>query len=206
MDTITKFTRKRLSPSRFGAVVALAIALMVVAILPESTRKARAQDGGGTIVGTWVFTSTLNTPPGAPPFVFTELGSFIPGGIFIDTFSLKNSANPFVPPPVAVDFSDKFGTWRQVGDDSNQFAITFKEFLFAGADTPTALYGPILFPGQNVGVATIEAVATLHSGAGGDTITGPFTFQLTNLQGTVVGSGSGTFSATRLQIQPLATD
>lgn len=178
------------------------VSLVLLASMPRSQVKAQDQQQG-SIVGTWMITSTLTTPPGAPPFVFTELGSFNPGGIFMDTFSLDhNSANPFVPPPLAVDFSEKFGTWKEVRD-SNQFAITFKELLFAGPNTPT-VYDPILFLGQNVGVATVEAVATLQSGIGGDTITGSFTFQLTNLQQEVVASGSGTFSAIRVGIQPLA--
>jgi hypothetical protein len=73
----------------------------------------------------------------------------------------------------------------------------------ARADTPTAACGTI-FPGQNVGQATIEAIVNLYSGPVGDTASGPFTFQLTNLQGAVVLEASGTFSATRIQIQPLA--
>ncbi len=185
----------------------LALSIVLVALFASMPRShVKAQNQQGSIVGTWIITATVNTPPGAPPFVFTELASFNPGGIFIDTFSLDhNSANPFVPPPLAVDFSDKFGTWEEVGD-SGQFAITFKEFLFAGANTPTTLYGPIFFPGQNVGVATVEAVATLQTTGSGQTLSGPFTFQLTNLQETVVGAGSGRFSATRLRIQPLATN
>ena len=162
-----------------------------------------------SIVGTWIITVTLDTPPGAPPFVLTELGSVNPGGTFVDTFSLDHSSqNPaFTGPfaPLAVDFSAKFGTWKQLGDDdSNQFALTLKEFLFAGANTPTAVYGSF-FPGQNIGMGTVEVVATLETVAGEDTLTGPFTFQLTNLAGHVVLMGSGTFSSTRLKIQPLAT-
>jgi hypothetical protein len=65
------------------------------------------------------------------------------------------------------------------------------------------VYGPF-FPGQNVGMATVQAVATLHTGAQRDTLTGPFTFQLTNLSELVVFAGSGTFSAARLEIEPLA--
>jgi hypothetical protein len=93
-----------------------------------------------------------------------------------------------------------------VGDDANQFALTFKRFLFAGANTSTALYGPF-FPGQNIGVNTVQAVGTLHTGIGGDTLSGSFTNQFVNfvnLDGTPVFSGSGTFSATRLGIEPLA--
>lgn len=173
-------------------VLAAVVVLALLALLPSPHVKA----DDASIVGTWMVASTI------PPFVFTELASFNRGGTFIDTFSLdENSANPFVPPALAVNFSSKFGIWKQVGD-SNQFAITFKEFLFAGALTPTSVYGPILFPGQNVGMATVDVVATLQTA---DTATGPFTFQLTNLQGVVVFAGSGTFTATRLKIQPLAT-
>lgn len=54
-------------------------------------------------------------------------------------------------------------------------------------------------------MATIEAVGTLQTSASGQTLSGSYTFQLTNLHGIVVLAASGTFSATRLQIQPLAT-
>jgi hypothetical protein len=201
---------------RFVVLTAMALSLCIVAVsvgnlpvrrIPGIAAPVVRASGGG-IVGTWIITATVNVPPGAPPFGFTELGSFNPGGTFLDTFSIDfSSQNPFlVGPfaPLAVNFSDKFGTWKQMGADSNQFAVTFKEFLFAGANTPTAVYGSF-FPGQNVGVATVEAVATLQNGPAGDTATGPFTFQLTNLQGVEVFAGSGTFSATRLKIEPLAT-
>ncbi len=188
-------------------LLGLGFALLAMAVLKPNLR-VKADDGE-SIVGTWIVTVAVNTLSGTQPLA-TELASFNPGGTFIDTISIAHSSqNPFFTgpfAPLAVDFSDALGTWRQVGDDSNQFAITFKRFIFAGANTPTASYGPILFPGQNVGVATIEAVGTLQTGAGGDTATGPFTFQLTNLQGTVVLPASGTFSATRLKIQPLAAN
>ena len=162
---------------------------------------------GGSVVGAWINAVTVNTPSGPQPLA-TEFFAINPGGTFIDTLTIAHSSqNPFFTgpfAPLAVDFSDAIGTWKQVGDDSNQFAFTFKRFLFAGANTPTAAYGAF-FPGQNVGEATIEAVGTLQTSASGQTLSGPFTFQLTNLQGTVVLAASGTFSATRLKIEPLAT-
>ncbi len=185
---------------------AFGIALLVLLVsMPRS--QVKAQDQQGSIVGSWLVTVDVNTPAGPVPFA-TELASFNAGGTFTDAISIAfSSQNPgFAGPlaPLAVNFSDALGTWKPAGEDSNQYAATFKRFLFAGPNTPTAAYGSF-FPGQNVGQATIEAVATLHSGAGGDTITGPFTFQLTNLQGTVVLAASGTFSATRIRVQPLAT-
>jgi len=191
-----------------GGLVTIGLALANLPRLPAAGLAASVvRADGGSIVGTWINTVTVNTPPGAPPLIFPELVAINPGGTFIDTLAIAHSSqNPFFTgpfAPLAVDFSDAIGTWKQVGDDSNQFAFTFKRFLFAGANTPTAAYGSF-FPGQNVGVATIEAVGTLQTGASGQTASGPFTFQLTNLQGTVVLPASGTFSATRLKIETLA--
>ena len=186
-----------------GAVV------LVVAVLLAAVPRSRGQggEGDGSIVGTWLVTVDVNTPSGPQPFA-TELASFNPGGTFADAISIAHSsqnpayAGPFAP--LAVDFSDALGTWRQAGDDSNQVALTFKRFIYAGANTPAAAYGSF-FPGQNVGTATIEAIGTLQNGANGQIVSGPFTFQLTNLQGTVVLKAGGNFSATRVQILPLAT-
>ena len=179
--------------------------LVLFASMPSS--HVRAQDQQGSIVGSWINTVIVNTPSGPQPLA-TELATFNPGGTFTDAISIAfSSQNPgFAGPfaPLAVNFSDALGTWKPMGEDSNQFALTFKRFLFAGANTPASAYGSF-FPGQNVGEATIEAVGTLQTSASGQTLSGSYTFQLTNLQGTVVLAASGTFSATRLQIQPLAT-
>lgn len=187
-------------------LVVFSVGLLVLfASMPSS--HVRAQDEQGSIVGTWLATVDVNTPAGPQPLA-TELATFNPGGTFTDAISMAfSSQNPgFAGPfaPLAVNFSDALGTWKPTGDDSNQFAATFKRFLYAGANTPTAAYGSF-FPGQNVGEATIEAVGSLRTGASGQTLSGSYTFQLTNLQGTVVLAASGTFSATRLQVQPLAT-
>jgi hypothetical protein len=181
----------------------------IIAALLALASGAQAQAADRNIVGTWVVTVTVNTPPGAPPFVFTDLIAFNSGGTLTaasSTFNAHTSENPHLPPPLVADTSDGYGAWKPVGDDANQFALTFKRFLFAGANTSTALYGPF-FPGQNIGVNTVQAVGTLHTGIGGDTLSGSFTNQFVNLDGTVVVfSGSGTFSATRLGIEPLAGD
>ena len=157
-----------------------------------------------SIVGTWIITVTVNTPPGAPPFVFTDLAAINSGGTLTATSTALNahsSENPFLPAPLVVDTSDGYGAWKPMGEESNQFALTFQRFLFAGANTSTALYGPF-FPGQNIGVDNVEAVATLHTGEGGDTLTGPFTTQFVNLSGQAAFAGSGTFTATRFKIKP----
>ena len=183
---------------------AACIALLALFALVRNSRVKADDNEQGSVVGSYLNTVTVNTPPGAPPLIFPELVAINPGGTFIDTLAIAHSSqNPFFTgpfAPLAVDFSDAIGTWKPAGD-SNQIAFTFKRFLFAGANTPTSAYGSF-FPGHNVGVATIEAVGTLQTGPTGQTLTGTFTFQLTNLQGTVVLPASGTFSAMRLEVEP----
>jgi hypothetical protein len=148
------------------------------------------------------------TPSGSLQPLATEFLAINPGGTFVDTLTIAHSSqNPsFTGPfaPLAVEFSDAIGTWQPVGD-SNQIAFTFQRFLFAGPNTPNTPTYDWQFLGQYVGQATIEAVGTLQTTAKGQILSGPYTFQLTNLDGTVVLAASGTFSATRIQIQPLVT-
>ena len=177
------------------------IAVSMFVLRPSWHVKADNQ----SIVGTWIITVTVNTPPGAPPFVFTDLIAFNAGGTLTaasSTFNAHTSENPFLPSPLLVDTSDGYGAWKSLGDDSKQFALTFNRFLFAGANTSTSLYGSF-FSGQNVGINAVQAVGTFHTDKNGDSLTGSFTNQFFNLSGDVVFAGSGTFTATRLGIEPL---
>lgn len=179
--------------------------LLIVASLFISMPKSHGQGTSHSIARTWIVTVTVNTPPGAPPFVFTDLIAFHSGGTLTaasSAFNEHTSENPFLPPPLVVDTSEGYGAWKSEGDDSNQIGITFRRFLFAGANTSTALYGSF-FPGQNVGLNTVEAIGTLHTDKDGDSLTGSFTNQFVNLGGHPVFTGNGTFTATRLKIEPL---
>ncbi len=181
-----------------GLYVAAAciVSLALSGSMPSPNAEERSEER--SIVGTWIVTTSI------PPFVFTELAAFNPGGTVTDTHAIAHSSeNPFLPPAVAVDSSDSYGSWRRL-NDSDQFAVTFKRLLFAGANTPTALYGPF-FPGQHVGFETVQAVLTVQARSDGDTLAGPFTVQFANLGGQVVFAGSGTISAKRLKIEPLTT-
>jgi hypothetical protein len=166
-------------------------------------------DQDESVVGTWIGAATFDTPRDTPPLVEAELASIHRGGIVTGTSGIDHSSqNPFVPPGLVVELSDYFGSWAPVGD-SNQIAVTFKRLLFAGSNTPSAIYHQ-LFPGQNVGMASIQSVVTLQHTNSGDILRGPFTFQLTTLDGQPVpadmgGTGSGTVSLSRVTIEPLAT-
>jgi hypothetical protein len=162
--------------------------------------KANAEDGDDEgVVGTWIITAEL-----APGFIETEFTVINPGGTMTLTSSVFNphsSQNPFLPPFLVVDISDGYGRLRREGE-SNRFAGTFKRLLFAGERTDPNLYGEF-FVGQHVGVAAIQFVLTLRHGPDGDTMDGPFTFQTRNLRDEVVGTGSGTASLVRLNVEPL---
>jgi hypothetical protein len=178
----------------YTRAVAAVLALLAFAGLQQA--QAFDLDWFRTPVGTWTVTTTFDTP-GSPAFVFSEVASFGLGGTYVGTFALdRNSANPFAPPPFAVDFGPKFGTWKRKFPGSSQFDLILKEHLFAGALTPTAVYGPF-FPGQNVGIATVKGSPTLNPS--GDELAGPFTVEFANAQGVAVFAGSGSFKAKRLK-------
>jgi hypothetical protein len=191
------------------SVSAITLALFAAfAVTPTSYVKAD-DDQDESIVGTWIGAATFSTPPGAPAFIEAELASLYPGGIVTGTDAIDHSSqNPFLPPALAVTRSDYFGTWMHM-DDSDQIAVTFKRLLFAGPLTPFAIYQQS-FVGQNIGLATIQAVLTFQHSKSGDILSGPFTYQQTRLppplgDGKQVFAGSGTVSFTRVAIEPLAT-
>ena len=167
------------------------------AMAPTSPVKADDEQTE-SIVGTWIGPLSLNNSS----LVITELPSFGPGGTVAGTNTFShNCQNPSLPPVLTVELSDYFGSWAPIAG-SNQFAITAKRLVFACPNTPAASYGPS-FPGQNVGIVSIQAVGTVKNTENGDTLTGPVTFQLTNLSDQVVFAGSGTASFTRVAIEPL---
>lgn len=179
------------------------VCLGLLAFMDLATN-VRVEADGETIVGTWIMTTSPTIPPGATPIVFQELISFNPGGTYTDTHAIAHSSQlPFLPPSVAVDSSDAFGVWRRTSD-SNQFAATHKRLLFAGPDTPSAFYGPFV-PGQNVGFETVQILLTLQDGPNGETLSGPFTVEYTNLAGQLIFFDTGSVSAKPLAVEPLAT-
>src|SRR5215469_5752117 len=182
---------------KFTFGIASIVVLSLAAFLPS----ARAQADNQSLVGTWRVTVTLSTPP-APPF--TDFIAFNQGGTLTaasSAFNAHTSENPFLPPPLVVDTSDGYGVWKSTDDDPARVAITFNRFLFAGAATSQALYGPFV-TGQYVGENAVQAVGTLQDP---DHLAGSFTTEFTTLGGQVIFSGSGTFTATRLKIEPLMT-
>jgi len=175
-------------------------AMVALFALTPTTHVKADDEQNGSIVGTWIGMISLNNSA----LVIAELPSFSRGGTVGGTNSFShNCQNPFLPPVLTVELSDYFGSWASIGS-SNQFAITLKRLIFACPNTPVASYGQS-FAGQNVGLVSIQAVGTVQHTKNGDTLTGPVTFQFTNLSDQVVFAGSGTAAFSRVAIEPLAT-
>ena len=168
----------------------------IVLSLAAFLASARAQADSPSIVGTWIVTVTVNTPPGAPPFVFTDFIAFNRGGTLTaasSAFNAHTSENPFLPAPLVVDTSDGYGVWKSIDDNPDRVAVTFRRFLFAGVATSSYAFS---FPGQYVGVNAVQAVGTLQDA---NHLVGSFTTEFTNLAGQPTFSGNGTFTAIRLK-------
>jgi hypothetical protein len=188
-------------------VSAFTLALGAASVVTPISQ-VKADDGeNGDVVGSWF--GTIN--PGTP-LAFTDLLSLNLGGIASGTNgNAHNSQNPKAPPFARVDASDFFGSWEPIGH--SQFAGTVNWLIFLGpnfdpsVDTDVnAVYcpkGTACFGGENIGVVTLQTVATLQHANSGDSLTGPYTIQYTDLSGDVVFKGSGTLSFSRIAIEPL---
>lgn len=171
------------------------------AVTPSSPAKA---DGG--FVGSWIGTVAFNG---------LALGDLLTLNRDRTVTLINGTAHasqlPFLPPGSRLEASDGLGTWKPIGN--NQAAVTAKWLLFFGPNNPpdpevTAVWcpgttcAPGPFPGQNIGLSTVQLVVTLQRTESGDTVTGEFTAQYANLNGEPVGDpGTGTLSYSRIAVE-----
>ena len=176
------------------------------AVMPSSPATAE-DDENGSVVGSWIGTLTFTAPPDLAGVTVTILVNFNRGGTLTGTDGTAHSSQ-LPPGPFTVDLSDYFGSWVPIGrSNSKRLALTFKQLLFAGPNTPTAIYGTF-YPGENIGLTTVQAVDTLEHTEDGDRLTGDFTGQFTRLppplgDGKQVAAVAGTVSFSRVAIEPL---
>ena len=70
------------------------------------------------------------------------------------------------------------GTWRPHGDDSDQFALTFKRFLLAGCEHFDRTLRPLIPGTERRSEPPVQAVGTFRTDRDGDTLTGSFRFPM----------------------------
>lgn len=125
--------------------------------------------------GSWQGVVT-NTGGGPPPF--RVLMNFTADGGFTGSGDGDNSVG-----------SVQYGVWERIGDaNSRIYAVTFRQ-LFYNADASSA------------GSARMQQTVILNEA--GDTWTGPFVVRIYAPDGTLVFTGTGTATATRIQSEPL---
>lgn len=130
-----------------------------------------------SLVGAW---QLLVTSPDAPPF--SVLTIFSADG----TMSAADGPVEAIGQDQVAVLSVGQGVWTA----GSPAAFTVRELLATG-------------DGAAVGMNVIRGEATL--GADGQTIRGPFQYELVAVNGQVLGSGGGTLTGTRLTVRPLGT-
>jgi hypothetical protein len=180
------------------------VSFAAFAATPSSLATADADQAGECGIGSWIGTISFEAPPGAPPLVGQV--NINRDGTITGTDGGVHGSQVELPPALsalAVDLGDYFGSWARIGG-SNRSAGTIKRLLFAGPNTPTAIYGPFVL-GQNIGLGTLSEDVTCAHTSSGDAIAGPWTFQFYSFfLNKVVITNRGTFSFSRVAIEPLA--
>ena len=159
-------------------------AIMTMASLAQSN-KNQIQEGQAPIItkvdnavsptGSWIGVVT-NTQGGPPPF--RVLMNFTADGGFTGSGDGDNSVG-----------SPQYGVWERIGGrNSRKFAVTFLQ-LFYAPDSSSR------------GSAKIRQTVILNSS--GTEWQGPFKVEIFAPDGTLVFSGGGTATATRIRSEPL---
>jgi hypothetical protein len=165
------------------AIIILSFGLLILSLVVGGpVASGKDQD----VVGSWRLTIT---DPSAPQGQQTSpsLSTFFADGTFIA------SDLPLSPAPAGAPFKFGFasaghGVWVAKGD--GHVDLTFLQLAASEV-------------GQFVGTATVSASCTLD--ATGDALSGTYSLAVVTPDGTQVGSGTGPFAGTRIQLVPMAS-
>jgi len=156
--------------------IALIIAAMTtMTAIAQIREDAIALGNAVKPTGSWIGVVT-NTQGGPPPF--RVLMNFTADGGFTGSGDGDNSVG-----------SPQYGVWERIGNrNSRRFAATFLQLFYDANANPT-------------GSAKIRQTVILNSS--GNAWEGPFKVDIFAPDGTLVFSGAGTATATRIQSEPL---
>jgi hypothetical protein len=157
----------------------LFIALMIAAM---TTLTAFAQTNNTpqwtSPTGSWE--GVVTSIGGGPP-PFRVLMNFTKDGGFIGSGDGDSSTNRSGSP--------QYGVWERIGDkNSRTYSVTFRQLFYASDST-------------SLGSARMQQTVILNES--GDTWNGPFVVRIYAPDGTLVFTGTGTATATRIQSEPL---
>ena len=164
------------------ALVAVAL-LGLVAVNAVGKTEAQDEPTQHPIVGSWrialIVTGAMDQE-GA-------LSSFTSDG------SVVSSVKPVSPAPAGSPFGQIFaslahGSWTSDGTTSAAFTIVRLQ-----TDEQ----------GNYLGTVSVSAVGDM--GTDGESVSGPFTYDVADPTGAVIASGTGTFEGSRIAVEPMAT-
>ncbi|MDQ2843149.1 MAG: hypothetical protein M3Y72_19345 [Acidobacteriota bacterium] len=156
----------------------------IMAVLPVITTAQSSEDQGpilsSPLDGAW-HSDISSVPPG---FSFRALLIFTPGPRGIRGAMFETDDTAFSPTSGLA--GPGVGAWVRIGD--HQFAFTFKVHAYDSS-------------GNLIGLETVSAALALDQD--GDTFTGRSHYKIVSPTGGEISSGDSTFTARRIQVEPL---
>jgi hypothetical protein len=146
------------------------------AFLSPTTALAKQNDAAQGPEGSWIGTVTITSGPAFP--LFQALYTYAAGGGLVETDQI--SFNPQSPD------SPRHGVWVSTREDA--FASTYINLTFDSQGKPT-------------GTIKIRETAVLSER--GNAYTGSGKFDVLDLNGNVIASGTFTSQATRIRVEPV---
>lgn len=149
---------------------------LIIAVMTAAAASAQtiAPPAWTSPTGSWE--GVVTNEVGPPPF--RVLMNFTADGGFTGSGDGDNAVG-----------SPQYGVWERIGSkNSRTYAVTFRQ-LFYNPDSSPA------------GYARMQQTVILNES--GDTWTGPFVVRIYAPDGTLVFTGTGTATATRIQSEPL---
>jgi hypothetical protein len=153
---------------------------LIIAAMTTITAFAQINNSPNWTSPTGSWEGVVTSVGGGPP-PFRVLMNFTADGGFIASGDGDSSTNQSGSP--------QYGVWERIGGkNSRTFAVTFRQLFYAPDST-------------SLGSARMRQTVILNES--GDTWNGPFVVQIFAPDGTLVFTGKGTATATRIQSEPL---
>jgi hypothetical protein len=164
-----------------------ALTFLLVVTCAPSAQVDRANDNGQALTGSWLGTAVATSLPLPPSPELKSLITFARDGGATETHRLFIPDSPLGP----LLTTPGHGEWVRTGD--NQFALTLISIYEGGPNSPLA--------GQVVALEKIRFRLRIDPRTGH--LTGNLVDELRDLNGSILFTGTGTFDATRIPVEPL---
>jgi hypothetical protein len=164
-----------------------ALAYLMLAMCAQAAQAGPGFDDGQALTGSWLGTAVATSVPLPPSPELKSLITFARDGGVTETHRLFIPDSPLGP----LLTTPGHGEWARTG--ANQFALTLMLIYEGGPNSTSA--------GQVVALEKIRFKLRLDPRTGH--LTGNLVDELRDLNGNVLFTGTGTFDATRIPVEPI---